>query len=437
MLAHPDPSAWLVAVPALIAGAGIGAGAAMLFVRRRWRTPVEQLTRVAADLAAGQWDRRTAWAPEASFEVRRLAEQVDRVAEAAQARLVLADERSANLKLLVDALPDPILVSDALDRVLLINAPAERLLNLPPQQVIGRPVVAAVNDLAILDLFEACRRRGDGSRPVDREIRLLRRGQRLLFQSHAERTPRGGTLVVLRDVSTLATTLQMKTDFVANASHELRTPISAIKAAFETLREVWRDEDPTFGERCVTIIDGHLQRLEEMLRDLLDLSRVENPDLKPTFEPVAVGELSAVLRSNWAQVAAERKVELALPETPDATFISDRRLLDLVLKNLVENALKFTPAGGRVTVTIEPAADVVRLAVADTGVGIPAEHAERVFERFYQVDAARSGMPGRGTGLGLAIVKHAVGSLGGQVRLASRMGEGTTVTIELPQQPAE
>jgi len=448
-LAVADLSPWLAGAVALLGGVAAGVLGTTAWAQRRWERPTRELTRAAADIAAGRWDVRSSVAPTAAYELRRLAGVIDRIADAAAGRFAALSERSANLKLLVDALPDPILVSDAQDRIVLINAPAERLLQLPPQQVVGRPFVAAVNDLAILDLFEHCTHQrtaggggaghgahGPACRPVDREIRLLRRGQRLQFQAHAEGTARGGVLIVLRDVSTLAATIQMKTDFVANASHELRTPISAIKVAFETLRECWRDDDPALGERCVEIIEGHMGRLEDMLRDLLDLSRVENPELRPQLAPVDVGELVTVLRSIWQRVADDRGVTLALPdgEATRLSFVSDRRLMDLVLKNLIENALKFTPPGGRVGVAFEPRDDAaVAVVVSDTGCGIPAEHVERVFERFYQVDAARSGSAGRGTGLGLAIVKHAVAALGGTVRIDSTPGKGTTVTCTLPQ----
>ncbi len=231
----------------------------------------------------------------------------------------------------------------------------------------------------------------------------------------------------------------MKTDFVANASHELRTPIAAIKIAFETLREVYR-EDPAQTERCINVIDGHLRRLEEMLRDLMDLSRVESADLKPSVAPVKTTELLQACKSAVGAMARQKNVDLRLgdgdPSTP-LEIHTDSRLVNLVLKNLVENSIKFTPSGGRVTVSIRqsPAASGANIAVtvADTGIGIAPEHRERVFERFYQVDAVRSGSAGRGTGLGLAIVKHAIAALGGTVRLQSAVGAGTTVTCEFPQ----
>jgi two-component system phosphate regulon sensor histidine kinase PhoR len=180
-----------------------------------------------------------------------------------------------------------------------------------------------------------------------------------------------------------------------------------------------------------------------MLRDLLDLSRLESPDAELAIGEVKPWDLFAVVRSTMGPTARQKGIDLRfedVEETP-AFFRSDERLLNLVLKNLVENSLKFTPAGGSVTVSVrllavEDGNEAVQVSVADTGIGIPPEHRDRVFERFYQVDPARSGTAGRGTGLGLAIVKHAVAALGGAVHLESTVGKGTTVTCELPQEAA-
>jgi two-component system phosphate regulon sensor histidine kinase PhoR len=235
----------------------------------------------------------------------------------------------------------------------------------------------------------------------------------------------------------------MKTDFVANASHELRTPIAAIKIAFETLREVYA-EDPQQTDRCVQIIAGHMGRLEDLLRDLLDLSRVESTETKPYYRETRSGDVFALVRSSLGPMARQKGVELRTGDVRPVTFQTDERLLNLVLKNLVENSIKFTPPGGSVTVSIEPegldgdgAAAAgprqVVVRVTDTGIGIPPEHLDRVFERFYQVNASRTSSAGRGTGLGLAIVKHAAAAMGGTVQLESEVGKGTTVTCVLPR----
>lgn len=429
---------------ATLAGVVIGALAVtVLIMHRRWVAPVRSLAESAELMASGQWSTRSTL-DEGSADVLRLRDQINGLAGQAQSQFDALRAERGSLQLLVDALPDPILLCDRDDQIVKVNAPAERLLGVPPQLLYGRKFASVVSDASILDLFDEVvkSRPAIGTPkppPIHREIRLVRDGHRLSFQALAEHASTGGVLIILRDVSTLAGAIQMKTDFVANASHELRTPISAIKVAFETLRDV-HGEDPALTARCITIIDGHLRRLEEMLRDLLDLSRVESSDLKPHMSTLRAADLLAVVRSTWQGPAREKGVMLEFPSLADLEFdfVSDRRLLDLVLKNLVENAIKFTPAGGTVSVELrpgtEPQAPVV-LTVSDTGCGIPAEHLERVFERFYQVDPARSGA-GRGTGLGLAIVKHAVHALDGTIRITSEIGRGTVVTCNLPSRAA-
>jgi two-component system phosphate regulon sensor histidine kinase PhoR len=412
--------------------------------RGRWVMPVRRMETAAARMARGEWDVRVH--PLGSTGAQRLAVNLNLLAAQAYKQLSDLQHQRGGLQALVDTLPDPILAAGPGGRITLLNAPAARLLSLQPQQALEQKLVNVVNDEQIVELYEALvgaggAKAGGPATLLNREIRLVRNGQRFTYQAVATRAPGGGALLVLRDVTGLAGAMQMKTDFVANASHELRTPIAAIKIAFETLRDVYR-EDPAQSERCITVIDGHLRRLEEMLRDLLDLSRVESADLKPRVVPVKTSELYAGVRSTMGAMARQKNVELRLGDgdagapgvTAASEFRTDTRLVYLVLKNLVENSIKFTPSGGRVTVSFQQSpGPIVTLTVADTGIGIAPEHIERVFERFYQVDAARSGSAGRGTGLGLAIVKHAVHALGGTVRLQSAVGAGTTVTCEFPQ----
>jgi two-component system phosphate regulon sensor histidine kinase PhoR len=411
--------------------------------RRRWIQPSYLLERAVSRMTRGEWDVRVQ--PHGSDAMQRMAVNLNQLAAQAYKQLSDLQQQRGGLQALVDTLPDPILAVDPHGRITLMNAPASKLLSLQPEQALEQKLLGVVNDEQIVELYESligAAKSPGAATLLHREIRLVRNGLRCTYQAVATRSPGGGALLVLRDVSTLAGAVQMKTDFVANASHELRTPIAAIKIAFETLRDV-HGEDPVQTEKCITVIDGHLRRLEEMLRDLLDLSRVENAELHPHAVKVKTSELLAVLRSTMGTVARQKNVELRLcdgdPQTPTEIF-TDSRLINLVLKNLVENSIKFTPANGCVTVSIhqsQPAGEtgIVTLTVTDTGIGIAPEHLDRVFERFYQVDAARSGSAGRGTGLGLAIVKHAVHALGGEVGLQSTVGVGTTVICEFPPSP--
>ena len=448
----------------LLIGLALGGGGVWLLGLPTRRT-LRSMRDVAAQVAAGDWRQRMDAAPGATAEARRLAALFNDVADRTLRQLKTLSRQRDDLQALVDALPDPLVLADTRRRVIRINRPAADLFGVPAKRALGEPLEAAVTDPAVLALFDAAAtidkdQAGDDGRPLlplRRSLRLSRGGRRLSFQAVATRSAAGGVLVVLRDISTLDQTLKMKSDFVANAGHELRTPVSAIKGAFETLADVLYEDAQAAGhdapsrmvDRCLSIIGGQVQRMEDMLRDLMDLSRVESGEAKPASEPLRVGEVSRELRTTLGTAAAEKQIALSLPEGTAAVteFVSDRRLLMLALKNLVENAIKYTPAGGRVSVSVDRDGDAsaLRFRIADTGVGIAADQVERVFERFYQVDPARTGTnahvptPGgvRGTGLGLSIVKHAATALGGTVRVDSEPGKGSTFTLVLPQATAE
>jgi two-component system, OmpR family, phosphate regulon sensor histidine kinase PhoR len=430
---HSSVALWIVLFASILTSAALRQWL-IVYLRSRWQDPVDRLTQVASRVSKGEWSVRAD--ADGNPQLEGYANTFNELATNVQTHLRDLDARRADLNALVDSLPDPIVLCDQERKIVLINAPAAKLLQLTAGQATGKNVVNVISDEPILTLLDQI----DAGAATPREIRILRGGQRLIYQAVVTRTRVGGVLLLLRNVTAMAGAVQMKADFVANASHELRTPIAAIKIAFETLQDVYQ-EDAEQSQRCVAIIAGHLIRLEDLLSDLLDLSRVENPDLKPQVATIKVFDVLAPLRATMTPMARQKSVELLIGdvESDSFEFESDRRLLDLIFKNLVENSIKFTPAGGQVSASIdiepEPAPGRVVLTVSDTGIGIPPEHLDRVFERFYQVDAARSGSAGRGTGLGLAIVKHACHALGGTVDLRSTVGEGTTIVCTLPMLP--
>ena len=388
----------------------------------------------AARLLGGAVERMTAGDFDARVRLRgedKLGEvgfRLNLLAETLNERIEALGRQCSDLSGLVDALPDAVMLADPQQRVVRINEPAAKFLGIDAKQAAGQMLIAVLGEAGVIDAYEHAVAKAD-SEPVMRELRVTRSGQRMTYEVVAARTAAGGVLVVLSDITAMTEAARMKTDFVANASHELRTPIAAIKIAFETMSDILRD-DPEQAERCQTIIAGHLKRLEEMLQDLLDLSRVEAAEAEPDYVEIDAANLLATVHTAMASLAAGKGV--ALDVGGSGAFVSDKKLLDVVLKNLVENAVKYTPAGGRVTATVVADGSGATIVVTDTGVGIPPQHTERVFERFYQVDPARSGSAGRGTGLGLAIVKHAVAVLGGRVTLTSVVGRGTTVTCTVP-----
>jgi two-component system phosphate regulon sensor histidine kinase PhoR len=226
----------------------------------------------------------------------------------------------------------------------------------------------------------------------------------------------------------------MRQDFVANVSHELKTPLASIKAYTETLLD-WALHDEEVNERFLHRIEEQAERLDQLIQDLLSLARLDTGEGVFETEPIA---LLPLLRKCVASVrdrasAKGLSLELHQESLDDATLIfADEEALRQIIDNLLDNAVKYTPEGGWVRVTCESGSHAVSIEVADSGIGIQRDDLSRIFERFYRVDKARSRELG-GTGLGLSIVKHLVQAIGGSITVASRLGEGTQFTVQLPR----
>ena len=245
--------------------------------------------------------------------------------------------------------------------------------------------------------------------------------------------PGGRALAVLRDVTEAQRLEGVRRDFIANASHELRTPVTAISGAVETLLGLPPDELGGTPRSFVEMISRHSARLSRLTRDLLDLSRLETGDFALEIGPLELGSLTAACLDYFRKSAQDKKITLGY-DGPDALrVLADRRALEQMLVNLLDNAVKYTPEGGRVTVLVDDAGNEVVLSVLDTGPGIEPRQQGRVFERFYRADPGRSREMG-GTGLGLAIVKHLAQAQGGQVGVESGQG-GSRFWIRLPKAP--
>jgi two-component system phosphate regulon sensor histidine kinase PhoR len=321
---------------------------------------------------------------------------------------------------------------DGHDRLVLSNSRARTMLGLGSAPGQRRPFLEAVRNADVHRLFRDARGAGPGG-VVRRTVRLPTPGG-LILDVHATPLELAGegtaVVMVLHDVTELRRLEQVRTEFVANVSHELRTPLTAIHGSIETLLEGALD-DPGAARRFLAMVHRHTERLGRLLDDLTDLSNIELG--RVVLRPAAV-DLREAVDAVVTIVAARRggvTLDNAVPaDLPPAR--ADRDRLAQILLNLVDNAMKYTPAGGRVVVTAarRPEGDL-EVAVRDTGVGIPAADLPRITERFYRVDKARSRALG-GTGLGLAIVKHLVAAHGGDLTIESQVAVGTTVRFTLP-----
>ena len=276
------------------------------------------------------------------------------------------------------------------------------------------------------ELGDAIRRALEGTgRQLEFDVPATRR----IWLAHASPLLRGEVLLLLRDVTDVKRAEAMRRDFVANASHELRTPVTAIRGAAETLLAGALD-DPEHGRRFVDMIARHAERLARLTQDLLDLSRLESGLWPMQLTSVEIGALARTVLDLHADRGAEKGIRLVREVPPELTARADGRALEQVLVNLVDNAIKYTPRGGLVTVRAARDESWIVVTVADTGPGIEAHHLPRLFERFYRADAGRSREQG-GTGLGLAIVKHLTQAQGGTVAVESGAG-GTAFSVRLP-----
>jgi len=339
-------------------------------------------------------------------------------------------QEKEQLRAVLEGMVEGVLVVDAKGSVLLANSRLREFYDLTGD-LVGCPYVEVVRDSAV---DEALRETAESDATVTRQLRVGRAVPRTL-QIQAVRFPgsgaRAGSVAVFHDISELARLEEVRRDFVANASHELRTPLAAIRGFAETLLE-----SPTLtdAERrsYLEIIDRHAQRLAHIVHDLLELSTVERGRLRLEPVEVDVGQLIDSLIRDTRPRLRERRLEIGYSAQGKALAFADPRALEQVLINLLDNAMKYTEPGGRIELIVEEAGPKLRVRVRDTGIGIPEEDLGRIFERFYRVDKARSRALG-GTGLGLAIVKHLVQSLGGEISVASRLGEGSTFTFTLPR----
>ncbi|MCI0571386.1 MAG: ATP-binding protein [Myxococcaceae bacterium] len=247
-------------------------------------------------------------------------------------------------------------------------------------------------------------------------------------------TPLGGDLpgsaAVFRDVTELRRLEKVRKDFVANVSHELRTPITAIRGYAETLQS-GALADREMAPRMVDVIHRQSERLSELVEDLLELSRLESKELKLASEQVDMAQAAQRAAETVRVKAINKRLTLAVEVPPSLEVLGDRRAVEQVLLNLLDNAVKYTPDGGRVVLTAWVEVGRAVVAVKDSGIGIEGRHLSRIFERFYRVDKGRSRDMG-GTGLGLSIVKHLLGGMEGDVQVESTPNVGSTFTVFLP-----
>lgn len=331
---------------------------------------------------------------------------------------------------ILDGMPEGVIVFDRRGHVVLANLAARRIA-ISGDDILGKSAIEALRNAALAEAVDRALTTGHGGA---REIEiggLLPRRLLVRLSERAGEESGGGVIAVLHDVTDLRRLETIRTDFVSNVSHELRTPVTAITTAAETLLGGALDDRSDAAE-FVEIIDRNARRLRRLVDDILDLSKIEGKAYKLTPQLQDLAPVFAHAKKLVHDAAGRRRMKIVVHGGAGATAWIDRHAFEQVLGNLLDNAVKYAGDGASVTVSARMEGEATVVRVADTGAGIPPQHLDRLFERFYRVDAGRSREMG-GTGLGLSIVKHLVEAMNGTISVESALGKGTTFTVVLPR----
>ena len=401
------------------------------WLARRISRPLERMSEGAARFARGDLEHRLRI--EGSQEIATLAEAMNEMASQLDERIATIVRQRDEQDAILDSMVEGVLALDSEGNILGMNPACSRMFHLDPAVVRGRAVHEVLRKADLLAFVDEAI---STSTPLHRDV-VIRDPQQRYFTARGNalfdrRQRRIGVLIVLDDVTRVRQLENVRRDFVANASHELRTPVTSIKGFVETLLDGALD-DRQSAERFLHIILNQTNRLDALVNDILTLAKIEKEAEVQTAE-LSPGRLADVLNAVVEAMqpqAAVKQIRLVREGEADLEARINARLLEQAVTNLVDNALKYSPSGSTVRIRVRRQMDGVVIEVIDQGPGIEAKHFPRLFERFYRVDKARSDRLG-GTGLGLAIVKHIAALHGGSVSVESRLGEGSTFRIHLP-----
>lgn len=409
----------------------LAAAAISYYFARKTAAPLVALTEFADALAQGQLNKRLQ--PTTGGEVATLAGALNSMAESLSRLIAQSANDKAELLAMLASMSEGVIATDTTQRIRLTNAAALRLLDLGEANIEGKLLWEVTWQESIL--------RVAGQVLETREPRTVRVGP--VAGRHLDvaicpfplaATPQG-LVIVSHDVTEAVRYQDLRKEFVANVSHELRTPLSVIKGFAETLADGALN-DPVKGPRYLGLIEKHTNQLTNLVADLLDLAKLEGHPTLPKCVSVDLGALTRQVVDGLRPVAERKQQTITLQVSHDTPPVKGNAdYLERAVSNLVDNAIKYTPQGGKITVTVEAPDSTVIVRVADSGIGIPEADLPRIFERFYRVDRSRSRDMG-GTGLGLSIVKHVVQAHGGTVAVVSSAATGSTFTLSFPARPS-
>jgi len=411
---------------AIIGGAAIAVVIAILLAIQISRTttePVKKLTQISKKIAEGELDQEIRVT--AKDEVGDLAEAFNQMAAKLKEMVGLLTTERDKMTAILSNMADGILVVGGAGEVTMINRAAERIFQFSADKKLGHTFIEVVHDHEIDGILQKSLKTGEQQMGVVE----IEPGRQLLGVVVTPIVGTRGCVVLLQDLTEMRRLEKVRRDFIANISHELRTPTASLKVLAETLQEGAID-DPNVAKGFLDKINVETDRLAQMVSELNELSRIESGEVSLKKELIDIGEVVALVVERLKPQADRAELSLAV-DIPSGIprALADKERVEQVLVNLLHNAIKFTHSGGRINCVAKIEGNDISVSVVDTGIGIPADDLPRIFERFYKADKARAG---GGTGLGLAIAKHIVEAHGGKIWAESIEGKGSKFTFTLP-----
>jgi two-component system phosphate regulon sensor histidine kinase PhoR len=407
------------------------------FMVKSFTQPISDLTQKAIQLGSIHFKKK--FTVDHQEEVQTLSKAIDEIGTLLRSEIDEISKERDYLQTILKGMAEGILVVDERGRIVVANNALRKLLSLP-SNVANRTPLEVIRNAALEEAIRKVMRKGESTifelnlpLPIGKTFEVNVVGI-LPFPEEMESGGEGirGAIAVFHDITRLKELERVRQDFVANVSHELRTPLTTIKGYAETLLEGALREK--VASQFVQVIKRHADRLTKIVEDLLMLSKIETKEFQLKKEVLSLGDLIDDVVDFVKELAEKKKISISRNEIPTSlTLEADRNYLEQVLTNLLDNAIKYTPEGGKITISaIEKDQKEVQCSIEDNGIGIPKEDLPRIFERFYRVDKGRSQELG-GTGLGLSIVKHIVQAHGGRVWAESQLDKGSTFYFTLPR----
>ena len=402
-----------------------------LYVTRRITYPIEQMKQGAAQFAKGNLNARLAIP--ASEELSKLAVTMNRMAENLDEKIKDFENRSMELEAVHTSMLEGVIAIDKDERIITINDAAAKIFDFPASQLKARYILEVARNFEFQEFIQRALATHE---PVEDDI-LITRDDKLILNIHStalydtgER--RIGTLIIFHDITRMRRLERMHKDFAANVSHELKTPLTAIKGFIETLQEMPSTNDTKERERFLKIIDKNVSRMIDLINDLLALSKLER--LQGTNIQLEKQDMITLIQGavNTCHAGILAKNIIVTIDCPkDLRAMVDPILLEQAIINIVDNAVKYSGKKSPIAITVSAKDHFIDIVIKDKGCGIDKEHLSKIFNRFYRVDKARSRYEG-GTGLGLAIVKHIIHYHHGKINVKSMKGQGSSFKVSIP-----